>query len=147
MVLSNWKKQPPEISYKNAVLKISAIIMGKHLCETFRNTYFEEHLSPIYVWLLLMNEVIFWKLAKWLKWLFGNLFLDCIWNHLDSVILQRSSCFQTKASNKSWCICCLDIKALPTLSGEPRFHMFIISGYYTKNKTLVVLGFLIKRCI
>ena len=38
------KKQPPKVSYKNAVLKNFAIFMGKHLCETFKNTYFEEHL-------------------------------------------------------------------------------------------------------
>ena len=42
--LSNWKKQPPEVSYKNAVLKSFAIFTGKHLCEIFKNTYFEEHL-------------------------------------------------------------------------------------------------------
>ena len=38
------KKQPPKVSYKNAVLKYFAIFTGKHLCETFKNTYFKEHL-------------------------------------------------------------------------------------------------------
>ena len=38
------KNQPPEVFYKNAVLKIFAIFMGKHLSEIFKNTYFEEHL-------------------------------------------------------------------------------------------------------
>ena len=38
------KKQPPKVSYKNAVLKNFAIFMGKHLCEIFKKTYFKEHL-------------------------------------------------------------------------------------------------------
>ena len=30
--------------YKDAALKNFEIFMGKHLCEIFKNTYFEEHL-------------------------------------------------------------------------------------------------------
>ena len=39
------KNQPLEVFYKDAVLKNFAIFMGKHLCEIFKNTYFEEHLD------------------------------------------------------------------------------------------------------
>ena len=37
------KKQPPEVFYKNAVLKYFAIFTGKNLCEIFKNISFEEH--------------------------------------------------------------------------------------------------------
>ena len=44
VTLSNWKNQPSEIFYKNTALKNFLTFMGKHLCEIFKNTYFEEHL-------------------------------------------------------------------------------------------------------
>ena len=37
------KKQPPEVFYKNTVLKDFAKFMRKHLCEIFKSTSFEEH--------------------------------------------------------------------------------------------------------
>ena len=40
----------------------------------------------------------------------------------------------------------LSVYLTPTFSCEPRFHMFIINGYYTKKQTLVVLGLIVKRC-
>ena len=43
-LLWNWKKQPPEVFYKDAVLKNFARFMAKLLREIFKNTYFEEHL-------------------------------------------------------------------------------------------------------
>ena len=43
-VILHWKKQPPEVFYKNTVLKILQYLTGKHLYEIFKNTYFEEHL-------------------------------------------------------------------------------------------------------
>ena len=36
--------QPPEVFYKNAVLRNFAIFTGKHSCEIFKNTYFKENL-------------------------------------------------------------------------------------------------------
>ena len=38
------KKAASRGLYKNAVLKSFSIFTGKHLCEIFKNTYFEEHL-------------------------------------------------------------------------------------------------------
>ena len=55
ITLSNWKKQPPEVFYKNTVLKNFAIFMGKHLCEIFQNTCFEEHLCTA------VSELTFWS--------------------------------------------------------------------------------------
>ena len=62
VTLTNWKKQPPEIFYKNNVLKNFATL----------RTY---------------ADCCFW--SDFMKWLFGTLFLDCIWRHLDSVTLQK----------------------------------------------------------
>ena len=36
-----------EVFYKNAALKNVVSFMGKYLSETFKNTYFEEHLPNI----------------------------------------------------------------------------------------------------
>ena len=59
LTLSSWKKQPPEVFYKNAALKHFVTFTGKHLCEIFKNTYFEEHLHTAVCQLtVLLNEVI-----------------------------------------------------------------------------------------
>ena len=42
VTLSNWKKQPLEVFYKNTALKNFAIFTGKHLWEIFKNTFFEK---------------------------------------------------------------------------------------------------------
>ena len=42
--LIKLKKQRLEVFYENDVLKNFAIFMEKHLCEIFKNSYFEEHL-------------------------------------------------------------------------------------------------------
>ena len=61
--------------------------MGKYLSETFKNTYFEEHLPNI------------WTDFK--KWFFGTLLLDCIYNYLDSVILQKYQSLSNQTFKKN----------------------------------------------
>ena len=63
VTLSNWKKQPPEVFYKTAVLKNCVIFTGKHLYGIFKNTYFKEHLCTAASELALWNdclELCFW---------------------------------------------------------------------------------------
>ena len=43
-LLNQTEKTAMEVFYKNAVLKNFAIFTRKHLCEIFKNTYFEKHL-------------------------------------------------------------------------------------------------------
>ena len=54
-----------EKNYKN-VLKYFAIFKGKHLCEIFKNTYFEEHLRTAASELTLPSdlELRFWIAFK-----------------------------------------------------------------------------------
>ena len=61
------KKQPPEVFYKNAVLKYFAIFTGKSLCEIFKNISFEEHFRMAASELTLQSdslEVCFWIAFK-----------------------------------------------------------------------------------
>ena len=59
------KKQPPEVFYKSAALKNFVTFTGKHLCETFKNIYFEEHLRTTASELtVVLNEVIVWNFVS-----------------------------------------------------------------------------------
>ena len=97
VTLWNWKKQPPEIFYINDVLKNFAIFTGKHLCEIFKNTHFEEHLPTAAS-----------KLSLW-----SDCLELCFWIAFKPILTQyyykNTSRFQTKALNKIWHICCLYI--------------------------------------
>ena len=62
--LYQTEKQPPVVFYKNAVLKTFAIFMAKHLCEIFKNTYFEEHLRTAASELTLHSDCL--ELSFWI---------------------------------------------------------------------------------
>ena len=67
VTLSNWKKQPPKVFYKTAVLKNCVIFTGKHQCENFKSNYFEEHLCTAASELTLWSdclELCFWIAFK-----------------------------------------------------------------------------------
>ena len=44
LLYQTGKSSHRRFSMKKLFLKIFAILTGKHLCEIFKNTYFEEHL-------------------------------------------------------------------------------------------------------
>ena len=52
------------VFYKNAVLKNFAIFTGKHLCEIFKNTCFEEHLHMAASELTLQSDCL--ELCSWI---------------------------------------------------------------------------------
>ena len=66
--MSNTKKffYQTEKNYKNDVLKYFAIFTGKHLCEIFKNSCFEEHLRTAASELALPSdlELRFWIAFK-----------------------------------------------------------------------------------
>ena len=72
--LSNWKKQPSKVFYKNTVAKNFTIFTGKNLREIIKNTYFEEHLRTatfeltlwsVYLELLdYKNTSCFWRICR-----------------------------------------------------------------------------------
>ena len=66
--MSNTKKffYQTEKNYKNVVLIYFAIFTGKHLCEIFKNTCFEEHLRTAASELTLPSdlELRFWIAFK-----------------------------------------------------------------------------------
>ena len=67
VTLSNWIKQPPEVFYKNAFLKIFAIFTRKHPCEVFKNNYFEENFCMAASEITLQSdclELCFWIAFK-----------------------------------------------------------------------------------
>ena len=56
-----------EKNYKNVVLKIFAIFTGKHLCEFFKKSYFQEHLHTAASQLILQSDclgICFWIASK-----------------------------------------------------------------------------------
>ena len=117
-----WKKTATGGFYRNKILKNFAIFTGKHLCEIFKNTI-----------LKISAYGCFW--TDFIKWLFGTLLLDCILNHLDSVILQTYKSLSNQSFKENFAYMS-SIYLTLTLSCEPRFCMFIINGYYTKSKCL-----------
>ena len=139
ITLCNWKKQPAELFfYKDVVIRNFVIFTEKHQCEILKNIYFEEDLRTADCQLTLWSdcwEVIVSGSHIKLSW------LSNITKYQYSVILQNTSRFQIKALNKS-----LGIYHGPfnhghhdltfTLSCEPKFHTFIINGYYTKRNGL-----------
>ena len=59
--------QPPEVFYKRAVLKNFVIFTGKHLCEIFKNTYFEVNIRTAASKLTFQSdclELCFWIACK-----------------------------------------------------------------------------------
>ena len=82
------------------------------------------------------NTDCFW--TEFRKWLFRTLFLFLdihFQNHPDSVTLQKYQSLSDQ-SFKHNLAHMLSLNLNPMLSFEPRFRMFIISCYSTKNKRL-----------
>ena len=117
------KKQPVEVFYKNAVLKNFTIFMGKHLCENFKNTYFEEFLHTA------ASELTLWSDCSEL----------CFWIAFKTILTQYYCKKYQLLSNQSFKqnLAHMPSRYLtPTLSCEPMFCMSIINGYYTKGERL-----------
>ena len=132
LTLSNWKKQPPEVFCKNAALKIFRTFTWKHLCEIFKNTYFEEDLRTVAFELtVLLNEVIVWNFVS------GSHLKPSRLNITKIPVAFKPDLWKNSAYMPS-------IYLTPTLSCEPRFCMFVINGYYTKSKHLWSLNSLLQ---
>ena len=116
------KKQPPEVFYKNAALKIFAIFL-KILQYSRENAFVKILRTPV------LNNICIQLLLNWLyEVLFGTLFLDCIQNHLDSAILQ----IYQRVSNQSFTKNLVHMPSIyltHTFSCEPWFHMLVMNSY------------------
>ena len=152
VTLWNWQKQSPEVFFKKTVLENFAIFTGKHLCWSFFfynvldfqgcNVKKESSAQVLFCCEIFVRH-LFWKTSAngcfktdFTKWLFGTLLLDSSFqNHPDSVLLQK---YQSLSNRTSWynSVHMPSLHLAPTLPFEPRFRMFIINGYYTKNKLL-----------
>ena len=113
-LLYETEKQPPEVFYKDAVLKIFAIFTGNHLRE--------EHLPTAACQLTLWSDC--WKFVS------GS--------HLKPSWLSNITKYQS-LSNQRFKQILADMPSvylIPTLSCKPRFYMFIIHGYCKKSKRL-----------
>ena len=117
------KKQPLEVFNKNAVLKNFARFTGKHLCEIFKDTCFEEHLH------MAASELALWSDCLEL----------CFWIAFKTISTQyykNTSCFQIRPLKKQNLAYMSSIYSTPKLSCEPGFCMFIINSYDLKGKHL-----------
>ena len=106
--------------------------MGKHLCEIFKNTYFEEHLC------LAASELNFVSGS--------HLKPSRLQKHLQKYKSLSNQTFKKNSAYMS------SIYLTPMLSCEPRFCVFIINGYYTKSNRLQSLdssiqGVVIYYCV
>ena len=97
VTLSNWKKQPLEVFYKNAALKNFVTFTGKDLCQIFKNTYFEEHLHTAASELTLQSD--FWNFV------FGSHLKPSRHSNITKILVA----FKPDLLKKYWRICCLYI--------------------------------------
>ena len=129
LTLSNWEKQPLQVFYKNTALKNFAIFTGKHLCEIFKNTCFEEYLHTAASERTLWSDIFVSGSHFKASWL-GNI--------IRKYQPLSNQSFKQNVEHM------LSIYLSPVLSCEPTFRMFIFNGYYTKTKRLQSLDSLLK---
>ena len=81
-----------------------------------------------------------------MKWLFSTFFLESRFqNHPDLAMLQKYQSLSNQSfKHNSTYMPSFDLT--PTLSFEPRFRMFIITGYESKSKRLQSLESLFIWC-
>ena len=126
-LLYETEKQPPEVFYKDAVLKNFAIFTGNHLRE--------EHLPTAACQLTLWSDC--WKFVS------GSHLKPSWLSNITKYQSLSNPSFKTKFGAYTVYIFNHGLCELTfTLSCEPMFHMFISNGYYTKRKRLQSLDFL-----